>query len=304
MKQFPDTSRMEKSKDGTEPIRGGSIGFNRILGFFEEASRYDRVPRFHSFIISAYTIFRNIWGSTDKRNNGDLDNLFIQDIKLFTEYYDIYLSLVLSNMDRGKKALVLIYFPDYKKLSKDFLTTLSDKQKEFSDAYESFRRRHSLESGVIISLENVIAVIDHVGSVTYPHKELMPKFRDLNRFQNSLYTTRDPFGLISHIPLDFYVCYNARSVLLMESFTAKIRSPEEFRLKLDSDGRLPFLPSVHVTFGDGVMIKGIVHRKEKTSLLEIAKKEKWILMNESSIQKSIIKFLNLSNDYFRKVDFL
>jgi hypothetical protein len=31
MKGFPDESKMERSQDGTEPIRGGSIGLNKIL---------------------------------------------------------------------------------------------------------------------------------------------------------------------------------------------------------------------------------------------------------------------------------
>lgn len=304
MKQFPDISRMEKSKDGTEPIRGGSIGLNRILGFFEDASKYDRSSRFQAVAMNAYTVFRNIWGSTENKSPEELDRLFTLDIKLFSEYYDTYLSHVLSNIERDKKAIVVVYFPDYGKVPKDVLIENVGRKEEFEKAYLKFHKRHALEHGVFLDLNNVVTVIEQVGHAMYPHKEVIAKIREVSRFPKSLYTSRDTLCLVSHIPLDFYIMYQNRNVMTLESYTGKLRPSSDFKLKLDSDGRVLFCPTTHITFGDGVMIKGLAKRKAKADLLKMAEDEKWNLSSEVNIQRSIVKYLGLPQDYFRKYNLL
>jgi hypothetical protein len=304
MRSFPDESTMERSEDGTEPIRGSSIGFNRILGNFVSWSNYDRKPKYTAFFISAFTIFRNVWTMHKSPTLQDIEEGFVRDVNLFLEYYDIYLSNVSSQLDRNKQAPVVIYFPDYRALPKEILRDSSDKNKAMLALYQKFSNLHGNHNGEVRRLELVRCFWVAVGGSTYPHKELASKFRDITNHRSSLYTTGDNICLISHIPLDYYITFRIRNISLLESYTGLIKSPKEFGKKLDKEGRIPFLPTTHVVFGDGVMIKQMVSLKIKRELLEQAEKEKWFTRSEEDIRFKIIVKLNLHSSFFKKFDFI
>lgn len=304
MTGFPDESQMPRSDDGTEPIRGGSIGFNRILGRFVQDAGRDTKPRFNAVIISAFTIFRNVWGTKKDANASDLEQGFITDVNLFLEYYDAYLSAVWSRMYGDKFCPVVVYFPDYKHVPKEILKEHSGRGAEFMAAYKAFLIKHSPDDGEVKRLNHCRCVWISAGHATYPHKEVVRKFREITSHPSSLYTTGDPVCLITHTRLDYHISSRLRGVQLLESHTATIRTPGEFRFRLDKDGRVPFQSAVHVTLGDSDLIKPFVGLKIKREILEAAEKERWLTRSEEDVRNRIAKISNIPVATFRKYDFV
>jgi len=96
MKQFPDESQMARSEDGSEPIRGGSIGLNRILNTLVAASQGDKRPRFTSVLLNAFTFFFNAYDAEKFQDFAKVEEGFVRDLNIFLDYYDTYLSHVLN----------------------------------------------------------------------------------------------------------------------------------------------------------------------------------------------------------------
>jgi hypothetical protein len=304
MGAFPDESTMPKSEDGSEIIRGGSIGFNRLLNKFVAGASSDKKPQFSAFVISAFTIFRNIYSMHKQPTMSDMEEGFVKDVNLFLEYYDTYLSLVLGTLSRNKQAPVIIYFPDYHDLPKEILRDSSEKHLTFLAMYKKFLGKHGNHTGQVKQLEFVKCFWIKAGGSTYPHKDVASKFREITNHPTSLYATGDSVGLISHIPLDWYLSFRIRNVQLLESYTGLTKHPRDFGLKLDKEGRIPFLPITHVIFGDGVLIKSWIGIKIRRDLLEQAEKERWSSRSNDDLLGKIVRKLNLPTSTFRKYDFI
>lgn len=303
MKNFPDESVMPRSDTGEEPIRGGSIGFNRILGKFVEWSSKDKSPRYTAVLISGFTIFRNIWTMEPKAVSSRFDEMFIKDVNLFLEYYDTYLSFILGTLLRNKKAPVIVYFPDYRHVAKDIRREMTGRRLDLFVEYEKFRRRHSAEEGLAKETEFVKCFWASVGGSTYPHVDLSRKFREISSQPNSLYSSGSPVCLISAIPLDLHISNRIRSLSLLESYTAESYTPFDFRFKLDKEGRIPFYPVTHLVFGDNVLINPMLKNKLRRDVLEQAIKEKWISRGEEELRNKLAKALNIPTSQLRRYDF-
>ena len=304
MSKFPDESSMDRSQDGTEVIRGGSIGLNRILGNFVKSANDDRKPQFNAYMLSAFTIFRNIWATLPNPTKPDIEKAFVKDVNLFLEYYDTYLSCTVNDGSRNKHAPVIVYFPTYKHLQKDAMREHTGKQKELFDAYDIFYKTHGNDEGQVRKLDHVICYWIKAGDQVYPHKELARKFKDIATHPSSLYSSGDPVGLLTHIPLDLFVASRIRNVSLIESYTGKIKPSTEFKFKIDKDGRLPFQPSALVVFGDDILIKPMVMHKKRKDLLEEAERDKWVSRSEDDIRSKLVKALNIPSRSLSKFDFL
>ena len=300
---FPDESQMERSQDNSEPIRGGSIGFNRILGLFVEASNKDIRPMFNAVLISAFTILRNVWTMKEASTLEDLEKGFVKDINLFLEYYDTYLSFVLNRTSGERFCPVIVYFPSYDHIPKNLVRDSSGKTKEFFDLYKKFLARHGNTEGEVRKLENVRCFWIRAGDVTYPHKEVARKFREIVSHPKSLYSSGDSLGLITHIPLDYHLAFRVRGVIVLESYTAKLRKPDEFKFKLDKEGRVPFQSVTHAVLGDSALLKPQISPKIRKSLLETAEKDRWISRSEEDLQSRISKITNISTSILRSYAF-
>lgn len=304
MSGFPDESMMPRSEDGSEPIRGGSIGFNRILGRFVTDAAQDTKPKFNAVIISAFTIFRNVWDTLKEQTLANAEQGFVNDVNLFLEYYDAYLSAVWSRMNGDKFCPVVIYFPDYQHVPKDIRREHSGKIVDFLAAYKTFLTKHSPQDGEVKRLSHCRCVWISAGHATYPHKEVVRKFREITSHPQSLYTTGDPVCLITHTRLDYHIASRLRGVQLLESHTARIRPPSEFRFRLDKDGRVPFQSAVHIALGDGDLIKPMVALKTKREILDTAEKERWLTRSEEEVRNRISKISNIPVATFRRYDFV
>ena len=302
---FPDESKMERSIDGTEPIRGGSIGLNRILSLFVDASTKDRKPRFNGVILSAFTIFNNVWAMNNDATISELEQGFVKDVNLFLDYYDTYLSFVWSQLSGDKFCPVVIYFPDYKHVPKEISREVtSKKQLQMLEAYKMFLARHGNHDTEVRKLIHSRCIWIRAGDVTYPHKEVARKFKEIIAHPKSLYTTGDPVCLMTHIALDYYAAFRIRGLVLLERHTARIRKPDEFRFKLDKEGNIPFQSTPHVVLGDNTLIKPWINHKTKKLILEAAEKDRWISRGEEDIRGRISKITDIPVSTLRKYDFI
>jgi hypothetical protein len=235
---------------------------------------------------------------------GELESAFIVDVNLFVDYYDTYLSWVLPHENRGKKALVLVYFPDYHHVPDKILRVKTGKGLEFENLYKAFYKKHKdVLEGEVRQTDHVRCIFVKAGGTSYPHKDLARQLKDTANLKNCLYVQGDPVVLLSHIPLDLYLGQRVRQVELLESYTGILRPMRDFGVKLDKSGVLPFNPTTHLNFGDDPMIKPMVQGKKRSELLEQAKNDHWINRSEGEIRSRIIKALGVSSADFMGFDF-
>jgi hypothetical protein len=304
MQRFPDESQMDRSQDGSEPIRGGSIGLNKILSSFVEAARKDHKPQFHAVLMSAFTIFRNVYNTKAGQTMTELETGFVQDVNLFLEYLDTYLSHVWRRTAAGKQCPVIIYFPTYKHVPKELVRDRSEKTAEMFKKYDEFLKRHSGYNKEIKRSDFTRCFWIDAGEVTYPHKEVARKFREITTHATSLYSSGDPICLFSSVPLDLHIASRLRNIQLLESFTARIRTPYEFKLKLDKSGSVPFYSCTHAVLGDDVLLKPQVGIKIKREILEAAEKEKWYTRSEDDVRSRLAKITDIPVGTLRRYDFV
>jgi hypothetical protein len=302
MKQFPDQSAMERGDDGGA-ILGGSFGFNRILLGFVDAAGTDHKPRFDAFVINAFTIFRNNWDSKQHPTLMRFEEDFTKDIKLFLEYYDTYLSLVWNRLDEGKHCSVVIYFPDYHKIPKELWREQTGNAELLYKAWLKFSARYGQEDQKVQHLEHCRGYFIRAGDTALPHKDVARKVKDLVSHRDNLYVNGDPIGFISHIPLDWYLGYRLRNVKLVESNTARVRTVDEFRYRLDKEGRVPFQPAVHAVLGDGVLLQSQVDRKTRKLILDTAAQERWISRSHDDVLARVARLSGVSTSKLRHYDF-
>jgi hypothetical protein len=304
MKSFPDESKMERSKDGSELIRGGSIGLNRILNRFVDRSNQDRNPEFTACLISAFTVFRNVVGTYPDLSIEEIEQAFVKDINLFLEYYDIYIAITKNAFMNNKCATVIVYFPDYSHVEKEILKDQTGKSLELFTLYKKFLSRYSGRDEMIKKTEHVLCYFISAGPASYPHRDISRKFRSITSDARVIYSSGDKVALITHIPLDYHLGGRLRNIVLLESYTGKLRPQKEFNLKLDKEGRLPFTTTAHVVFGDGVLIKPMITPKIRKLLFEYAEKDKWISRSDDDVRLRISKLANIPLNDLRKFDFV
>lgn len=304
MKTFPDESHMERSKDGTDPIRGGSIGLNRILGRFVNRSKSDHRPEFTAVILSAFTIVRNVVGTEKDITIVQLEEAFVRDVNLFLDYYDTYLSITKSGMMRDKLCPVVIYFPDYKRVENQIRREQTGQKAHLLTLYAKFLSRYNGRDEMVRELEHCRCYWIRAGDATYPHKEVARKFREIASQPKSAYSSGDKIALMSHVPLDYHLVGRLRGINLLESYTGELKGSDQFGLKLDKEGRLPFNTVTHVVFGDASFIKPWVSPKVRKQLLEQAVKEKWVTRSEDDLRAKISKAADIPLVQLRKFDFI
>lgn len=303
MKDFPDEAAMEQGQNG-DPIRGGSIGLNRVLGRFVSSALTDSRPQFRGVIISAFTIFRNVWTMKKDATMSDLEKGFVTDVNLFLDYFDTYLSHVWRQLDGNKNVPVVVYFPDYKAVSKELLREHTGQNELMFKMYQAFLGRHGHYDESIRKLERCQCFWVKAGGIHYPHKDVAQKFREIASHSTSLYATGDPVALMTNIPLDLHIAGRIRGIHLLESYTAKVKTPDEFRFRLDKEGRIPFQPAVHVVFGDDILFKPQITPKIRKQLLEDAVKDRWLTRSEEDIRHRLAKVTEMSASKLKSFDFV
>jgi hypothetical protein len=244
-----------------------------------------------------------VWNTKKDQKMTDLEDGFVLDVKLFMEYYDTYLSLVWRRSGGDKHCPVIVYFPDYKHIPKELRRDHTGRTAELLAAYKTFINRHSGHNKEISRLDFTRCFWVDAGDAAYPHKEVARKFREIASHPTSLYSTGDPICLLTHVPLDYHIASRLRGINVLESFTARLRTPYEFKLKLDSEGHIPFMSSTHAVLGDDVLLKPQVSPKIKKQILEAAKKDRWETRGEDDVRNRISKIADIPASTLRRYDF-
>ena len=292
MDNFPDDRHMERSADGSEIIRGGSVGLNRILNAYVARAAQGIRPAHSGVIISAFTVFRNVWDMKE-HDPKKIDVGFITDVSLFLDYHDTYLSKTMTNFEKTKWVPVLVYFPDYSKIKKTLLRDLGPGAEDMMKAYKLFLKRALDGDGTIKEMAHSKCQFVSATSEVFPFREVADKFRKFASQRDSLYTSGNKVGVLSSMPIDYYLMLRVRNIELIESYTGLLKDPRDFGRKLDKKGNLPFNPTTHAIFGDAVLIKPFVTGKDRKELLEEAEKDRWFSKSEGDIRSRIARKLKI-----------
>ena len=298
---FPDESKMDRSADGTEPIRGGSVGFNRILGTFVERSHTDRQPFADLFLINGMTIFRNVYQEnlTDER----IKALWENDIQLFALYLGAYRVALSGGNDPVRQTQVVVYLPTYQRIPKEIrLTHEQTKLGEMLIRYDGFYRRYKAETGVLIDAPGVRVVCIAVGERDLPHREVDkyvlsdPAFREARQSRKIM--------LITHAIIDYFIHYRIPSLVVWESYTAKFKKPEDFGKRLDPSGDIPFNSLMFNLFGDKLFVKCVLDVKGKRFIRKVAQEQKFPLRSESYMAKALTSMSNVPIDLLARYNYI
>lgn len=287
---FPDESHMERSADGTEPIRGGSVGFNRILGTFVERSRSDHTPFGRLFLINGMTLFRNVY--SEDKSDSQIKAAIEKDIELFALYLGAYRVALSGGNDPSDQTPVLVYFPTYKNIPKDVrLEHSGTKLETFLKRYDAFYVRHKGSMGLLIDAPGVKVESITVGERDLPHRELDHYIIGREDYRPARQSGK--VILITHVILDYFICFRIPSVVVWESYTAKFRTKETFGTRLDPSGDIPFNSLMFNLFGDKLFVRSVLDIKAKRFVRKTAHDDRFMMRSQAYMEKQLSALSNV-----------
>lgn len=301
---FPNEAQLEKSEHSGDPIRGGSMAINRILGYFVDHAEKHHNPAFTACLLSAFTILRNVHGTLKTENIDELEQAFVKDVQLFMEYYNTYLGFVKSHFTQNKKACVVVYFPTYDRIAKEMRLEPNRERSTLAALYKRFLARTTGRDEKVMDLEHVSCFWMRAGDGTYPHREVASKFRQLVISPTCLYRTGDPIAMVSHVAFDFHIMGRVRGIMLLESHTGLLRPGSDIKARIDNSGIIPFMSVTHGVFGDKTLLQSQLTPKLRKQLRAQAEEEKWTTRSEDDIRNRISKTTGISVRDLRKFDFV
>ena len=293
---FPDETAYPRSQDGSEPIRGGSVGFNNILGRFVKTAKTDRRPLTGCFVINAATVFRNVFHPDDKFS--DTVAKWEKDIHLFVTYFQSYLSYVYQGNEPLKPTPIIVYLPDYRVLPSVNRRAMTGRAEALWKQYAAFLKEYNQDAESVFSNPYIDQWIMSVGKTRFPHQELNTWLDLYATKHDTTFRADRRLMMISHILLDYHMCVRKPFLQVLESYTAETMSSPDFRFKLDKSGILPFNAITHLTFGDSTLVANQLRPKMSRLLHERATQERWLMKSPSAIKMSIQSATNLPSTIF------
>lgn len=253
-----------------EPLYDCSMGMSKILESISVSAliKGDKRQTFDVFIINALTIVRNCYDP--KKSNAQILKDIRKDTNLFMQYVQNYFDEQKENIE---KPYVIVYLPEYK-LKEEYIRPHTEQRAKVLQLAHEFFRKSCTNPFKEIQISGGTAYLMHVGMTTFPHKEIAHHIANIGD-KNVFKTMQRRYLLISNYPIDFHLQNKLGNKLyILESYTGKIKTIGELGEKVFKD-ELPFNQYTHLLFGDSVLIKPLVYRKEKKTMLEIAKKNLW-----------------------------
>ncbi len=126
-----------------------------------------------------------------------------------------------------------------------------------------------------------------------------PSYRGIEEALRGMARTNVPFHMISHFPMDYHVAsVTGRAGVLYRSHTglAAHMTPSELGKIVFKMDDIPFYRNTHVLFGDKVLVKGSIDKKQKAAILDDAKKTHWAVRTNEYISTRL-------NDYGVKLPY-
>ena len=93
--------------------------------------------------------------------------------------------------------------------------------------------------------------------------------------------------LVTHLPLDYHIYRYIKHVRYVHSYTGAVSRLKDLSTKLFGTNNIPFNRHTHALLGDAVSFKSTLSTKLKREVLDIARKDRWELIPESGILRSM-----------------
>jgi hypothetical protein len=287
-RDFPRVETLEKSADG-EYIYGGSVGINRVLGFFRENAYKANKQDIRVLIVNIYTIFRNVYRKD--ATDAELSILVGTEISLISQYYEAYTHTMRSPV---YQPILLVYIPDYDSaISQSVAHTKSAATVAMDSAYTKLVNSNFPKMVQEAHTQYTLTYFVKTDLGIYPHRSILGFVRKFSSAWK-LSTTHCAF-LVSHCPVDWYLLGStAVKISLLESYTGNIRSQNELGERLTGSKHVPFNRYTHRLFGDKYHISSLVKPKDKRALIELAEKNHWVSRPNEAIVADICQHLHIS----------
>lgn len=288
MTLFPDESNHPKAQNQMDVIRPDcSVGINWLLGLLKQWAEVDKTPRFHLMLMNVFTMVRNIWFKGIQTN---------QIVKLFNDELDtltIYLEAYLYQVANGYFELPLVlYYPHYEAIPPSFRRKPSPDYERFMEGYKLLLKgvAHHHTPKMIHKGYKIHRWIMPCSKTTLPRHQIARWVKNgvsSKLFAN--YTLGDPIFILTGIPVDLHLCFDLPNFQLWEYYTGMIKKPHEFYTKLNipKGVEIPFNNFTHRVFGDKITVEGIVHNKQRTTLLQNIAPNKWMGYNDDMRMKDL-----------------
>jgi hypothetical protein len=292
---FPSLETLDKSSDGSEYIYGGSVGINRILGFFRSNAYNDNKYNIRILIVNMFTLFRNVY----KKDTSDaaLEELLSTEIRLLSQYYEAYAYAMRTPTYRP---ILVTYIPDYESaIPKDILHKKSETAKVMHDTYERIMNSNFAKHVLDVSTSGMTAYIVMTSKGIYPVRTIM-KFIQENNAMWKLSPVHNAV-LISHCPLDWYLLENNNMIIsVLESYTGNMKFIYDIGERLSGSIHVPFNKYTHLLFGDKYHIGALVKPKDKKKMIDLAEKNHWTSRPREFIVSDICSHLQITPDVFSR----
>lgn len=309
MQQFPDESKLPRSADGSEPIRGGSVALNMVLGLFVNRVRDPHVA-WKMFLLNGETLFRNVYSS--ELTDAQLYEAFLKDCEILLVYIEAYLSRYLPN-DGSKKFQFIVYFPNYDSIPKDIQRTPSASEISLNKAYRKFTGHFPLTPTMTSYGQYTNRWVLPVGSkARMPHVDLLLWLQKMSLdTRSTFFKWGDPVFLLTSFVTDLYLYRRMDNVELIERYTGLVKTSNQFGTKLlkskerkdNPNLEIPLNIATHRAFGDDQQIAPIAMRNVRKALIEVALKNRWMIRSFESIVKDITTVTGVTAAELLKVRF-
>lgn len=291
MIDFPDLASLEKSQDGTEYIYGGSVGVNRILGFYRGNAFVRHRPEWTYHLFNVFTLVRNVYVKT--MTDAELRRAFDAEVALIVRYVQAYGEC--SSLPQHRHPAIVFYIPDYAAFPKDRLRQKAEGAQLLERAYITICR-HLPKTPT--QAEPSVWVLPCGSRTRFPHQELAQWLR-----HHDIHSWREPMVLVTHCLTDLHLGHNVTRLQLLESYTGILRGAKQFGERLDASGAVPFTSTTHQVFGDSVHLQPLVRGVMKKTLQARAITHRWVVRTDMEIMSDVTNITKIPSTQLKQITF-
>lgn len=262
-----------------------SFGLTPILNQLVSWSTTRNKPVWDTYVVNMLTMVRN--NQQKGKSISKLTTDTINDIELLISYVERYVELDRLGVSEPKLVLYIPFYAIPQSYAKKIAPSILE-QATVLDRIKHILKPKVYKQGeleVHVCWCGSVKVIPHIELVEYLHRI------DTNcKFKRTV--------LITHIPLDLHISKRIVELKLFESFTGKVKPSGEFNVKVFGNTNIPFSKYIYLLFGDGVLLKRNVSKREHDQIVELAVKNKWKYRPEILIEKDILNLNTKDKKFF------
>lgn len=260
-----------------------SIGINSILNRLSWMSSQPHAPQWDVVLVNMATLIRN--NDYKERSDREVLDGVQQDMHILAQFFSNYME---RQQGMLRDPYMVFYMPKYgipELLARNVPPSKARAAKLCDTEWKRFKGDVSKSTPY-----GYPVLMCQTGKYKWPHQELLSVV-DKESGANAKNTRR--FCLITHNPLDYHLSYGLRNLTLFESFTAELRTPQQFGMKIFESPFIPFNRITHVLFGDKYQLKPFLNVKDRKIATEMAKTNRWTLATENTILQEVSTRLSI-----------